>query len=190
MSSWSSTYLYIHNSLIFSLLHSRSCSLSSIHISVSDSCILVLYLLYSDSLSSVIKYVSSWSSTYLYIHNSLSLLSSIFYVLFTIFYSCIYLSSIQSSISYHFYMFLSSVSGLFSPHIQVFYNICSSILLSNSLQLLSQVHRDEYSNNPSAEIFNTCQCQLSTLHFMSLLVYNSLTFHLQSIVTTLSSNMI
>ena len=63
VSSWSSTYLYIHNSLIFSLLYSRSCSLSSIHISVSDSCILVLYLLYSDSLSSVIKYVSSWSST-------------------------------------------------------------------------------------------------------------------------------
>ena len=86
VSSWSSTYLYIHNSLIFSLLYSRSCLLSSIHNSVSDSCIMILYLLYSGSLSSVIKYVSSWSSTYLYIHNSLifSLLYSMSYSLYSI----------------------------------------------------------------------------------------------------------
>ena len=73
-------------------------------------------------------------------------------------------------------MFLSSVPSLFCLHFQVFYSICSSILLSNSLQLLSQVHRGEYSKIPSAEIFNTCQCQLSTLQFMSPLVDNSLTF--------------
>ena len=125
---------------------------------------------------------------------SISTIHSLFSLLYSMSYS---LTSIHVSIYLQFNhlsvlisTFLSSVSGLFSPHFQVFSNICSSMLLSNSLQLLSQVHRDEYSNNPSAEIFNTCQCQLSTLHFMSLLVYNSLTFHLQSIVTTLSSNMI
>ena len=34
VSSWSSTYLYIHNSLIFSLLYTVSYSLSSIHVSI------------------------------------------------------------------------------------------------------------------------------------------------------------
>ena len=187
VSSWSSAYLYIHNSLIVSLLYSRSCSVSSIHNSVSDYCIQVLYLLYSGSLSSVIKYVSSWSSTYLYIHNSL-----IFSLLYSMPYS---LSSIHVYIYLQFNHLSVPISTCFSLQCLVCsahifrYSIVSApdILLSNSLQLLSQVHRDEYSNNPSAEIFSTCQCQLSTLHFMSLFVYNSLTFHLQSIV---SSNMI
>ena len=159
-----------------------SCSLSSIHSLVSVSCILVLHLLCVIDMCLLDPQLISISTIHL---------SSLFYILCPIHYLLfMYLSSIQSSISSHLYMFLSSLSGLFCPHFQVFYSICSSILLSNSLQFLSQVHRGEYSNNPSAEIFNTCQCQLSTLHFMSLLVYNSLTFHIQSIVTTLSSKMI
>ena len=115
-----------------------------------------------------------------------SLLYSMFCSLSSI--HAIYLSSIQSSINSHFYVFLPSVPSLFCLHFQAFYSICSSMLLSNSLQLLSQVHHVEDSKIPSAEIFNTCQCQLSALHFMSLLVYKSLNFHIQLIVTTLSSN--
>ena len=190
VSSWSSTFLYIHNSLIFSLLYSRSCLLSSIHNSVSDSCIMVLYLLYSGSLSSVIKYVSSWSSTYLCIHNSL-----IFSLLYSVSYS---LSSIHVSIHLQFNHLSVLISICFSlqclvcsAHISR-YSIVSAPVYGFQIhyKLLSQVHSGEYSKSPSVEIFNTCQCQLSTLHFMSLLVYNSLTFHIQSIVTTLSSNII
>ena len=106
-SSWSSTYLYIQNSLIFSLLYSMSCSLSSIHSLVSVSCILVLYLLYSGSPSSLChKYVSSWSSTYLYIHNSL-----IFSRLYSVSYS---LSSIHVSIYLQFNHLSVLISTCFS----------------------------------------------------------------------------
>ena len=95
-----------------------------------------LCLLYSGSVSSIFWFsIFSVSKICVFLVLNLSLypqftylLSSIFCVLFTIFYSCIYLSSIQSSISSHFYMFLSSVSGLFCPHFQVFYSLCSSIL--------------------------------------------------------------
>ena len=168
---------------------------TSLHNSVSPSSVLwfsIFYILYSGS-----KILSDHTTSVFFVPQFLSI-STILYIfplLYSMFCSLssihvIYLSSIQSSISSHFYMLLSSVSSLFFQHSQVFYSICSSILLSNSLQLLSQVHCGEYSKISSAEIFNTYQCQLSTLHFMNILVYNSLTFHIQLIVTTLSSNMI
>ena len=121
VSSWSSTYLYIHNPLIVSLLYSRSCSLSSIHNSVSDSCILVLYLLYSGSLSSVIKYASSWSSTYLYIHNSL-----IFSLLYSMSYS---LSAIHVSI----YLQFNHLSVLISTCFSLQCLVCSAHIFRSSI---------------------------------------------------------
>ena len=155
MSSWSSTYLYIHNSLIVSLLYSRSCSLSSIHNSVSDSCILVLYLLYSGSLSSVIKYASSWSSTYLYIHNSF-----IFSLLYSMSYS---LSAMHVSI----YLQFNHLSVLISTCFSLQCLVCSAHLFRYSI-VSAPVHcfQIHYNSSHKYTVMNTVTThqQRSSIH--------------------------
>ena len=156
MSSWSSTYLYIHNSLIFSLLYSMSCSLSSIHSLVSVCCILVLYLLYSGSPSSLChKYVSSWSSTYLYIHNSL-----ILSLLYSVSYS---LSSIHVSIYLQFNHLSVHISTCFSLQCLV---SSAHIFMSSIVSAPVYCFQIQYNSSHKYTVVNTVTShqQRSSIH--------------------------